>query len=208
MSFCTITPTRKDRPEFLEFCKHQLSRMTVKPDHSYIIDYPPFGKEIDLVPRVKAGIDLAVKAGFDQVFIIEDDDYYPSNYFEVMATHLNSNDFVGSRKTIYYNLRNKTYQDLHHSWSSLFCTGFKISGLKKFKWPPSTAKGLDIALWNHSHHGNRAFIDTGAIGIKHGKGLCAGAGHYKTLKHSDPDSLWLKDHVDAEAYIFYKTIKP
>src|SRR6188768_3634196 len=103
--FCTITPTRGDRPELLEFCKHQLKRMTVRPEHSYFIDYEPTANVVDLTPRIKEGIRRAQRDGFDQVFIIEDDDYYSPQYFEAMCFNKNTPaNFLGIQRTIYYNL--------------------------------------------------------------------------------------------------------
>lgn len=210
MSFCTITPTRKDRPQFLEFCKHQLSRMTVKPDHSYFIDYPPDSIEVDLVQRVRNGILQAKHDGFQQIFIIEEDDYYPANYFEAMK--MNPNDqFIGSLTTYYYNILKRRYQLISHSArSSLFTTGFTYNAIEFFNWKrirPSDIR-LDIHLWEHARKFQRKFVVPGAVGIKHGIGKCAGAGHWKELKEADPDQVWLKNHVDSEAYIFYQTVKP
>lgn len=208
MSFCTITPTRGDRPQFLEFCKHQLSRMTVKPDKSYFIDYKPVSDQVDLIPRVVEGVRQAAQDGFKEIFIVEEDDYYPSDYFETMALGYEA-DFVGSQKTIYYNIKDRRYQEMHHpSRSSMFITGFRIGVLDGFNWPSRNSIHLDIALWNHAQRKfKRKFVETGAIGIKHGVGKCAGAGHYKPLRQSDPDMNWLKEHVDNEAFVFYKSVK-
>lgn len=203
--FCTITPTRGDRPQFLEFCKHQLSRMTVKPDRSYFIDYLPTGKDVDLIHRIREGVGQAAHDGFNEVFIIEDDDFYPADYFERMQ--LGDNDFIGCLQTVYYHIKDRRFQVMPHSVrSSLFMTGFRISALKDFNWPERTSPYLDISLWNHAQRYKRFFTLPGAIGIKHGIGLCGGKGHWKTLKNADPDMEWLKGHVDTEAFTFYSTL--
>lgn len=196
---------RGDRPELLEFCKYQLSRMEVKPDHSFFIDFPPKNDKIDLVWRVFEGIHRAAEMGFDLVFIVENDDFYDSTYFN----HIPDADFIGESNTIYYNLRNKTYQNFSHPGrSSLFTTGFKISALKGFR-PNYNERFLDISLWKHANltGKNMVFRETGAIGIKHNIGLCGGKGHVLRMRNSDENLEWLKENVDSDAYEFYKTLK-
>lgn len=207
MSFCTVTPSRGDRGQFLDFCKHQISRMTVRPDKSYFIDYLPLSEDVDLVARIRIGIQEAQKDGFDEVYILEDDDAYLPDHFEKMQ--LNGADFIGEEKSTYYNLRNRTWQTMTHlGRSSLFLTGFKISSLKDFNWPVSNGKYLDISLWEYAkkHKLNRKFVDTGAIGIKHGQGLCGGVGHRLAMKNSDPEMQWLKENTTTDAYTFYKSL--
>lgn len=205
MSFCSITPSRGDRPQFLEFCKHQLSRMTVKPDKSYFIDGRPQSQDVDLVTRIKDGIHQALHDGFNEVMIVEDDDFLKADHFEKMQ--LGNADFIGEEKTTYYNLRNRTWQTMNHPGrSSLFITGFKLSALKDFNWPKKTERFLDLSLWSYAKSKKRKFVQTGAIGIKHSIGLCGGRGHQMLMKNSDPEMEWLKANVDSESYIFYKSL--
>ncbi len=203
--FATITPTRGDRPQFLAFCQHQLSRMNVKPDKSYFIDYTPINNQVDLIPRLKEGIELAKMDGIDLVFIIEDDDAYNSNYFDNINFDC---DFIGEQITTYYNLRNNTYQDFEHrNRSSLFTTGFRISALDGFKWPQDDYRNIDVALWAANQKKRIVWRKTGAIGIKHGIGLTGGSFHDKRMKNVDKDWEWLSENVDSESYAFYKTLK-
>lgn len=200
--FCTITPTRGDRPELLEFCKHQLSRMTVKPDHSYFIDYKPESTSIDLVERVQKGVDLAKADGFEYVFIIEDDDAYPADYFSKFD--IGEYSFYGSEETWYYNIRSRTYNTFQHPLrSSLFITGFAISALEGFNWYAPRNRFLDVAIWQLAERYPKQFVHPGAIGIKHNLGLCAGRGHVQLGKHSDSDLQWLKANTDKEQFKFY-----
>lgn len=206
MKFATITPTRGDRPELLEFCNYQLNRMERKPNASFFIEHKPENNKVDLVYRVVLGLQEAVLSGVDFVFIIEDDDYYDPTYFN----HIPDADFIGEQNTIYHNLRNKTYQNYAHPGrSSLFTTGFKISALDGFKWPHDQERFLDIALWRYANDSKKkiAYRETGAIGIKHGTGLCGGKGHVTRMKHTDNNLEWLKEHVDSTAYEFYKSLK-
>lgn len=205
MKFATITPTRGDRPELLEFCKFQLSRMEIKPDHSFFIDFPPKDDKIDLVWRVFEGIQKAAEMGFEQVFIVEDDDFYLADYFN----NIPDADFIGEINTIYYNLKNRTYQNFNHPGrSSLFTTGFKISALKGFR-PNYNERFLDISIWKHAFNNKLTtkFRETGAIGIKHNIGLCGGKGHVMRMKHTDESLEWLKSKVDSTSYEFYKYLK-
>lgn len=203
MKFAVIIPDRNDRKELLSFCLHQLARMNTKPDKIYIIDYPPKDGNFDLVPRIKKGVEQAKADGYDLVFIIENDDFYPADYFD----NIHDADFIGTDKTIYYNLKNNTWQEMKHpARSSLFTTGFKISALDGFNWPKQTEKFLDISLWNHAQRKKRAWRNTGAIGIKTGIGLCAGVGHRATMKNDDRKREWLKANVDQEAWTFYQSL--
>jgi len=205
MKFATITPDRGDRKPLMDFCKYQIGRFEVKPDKSYFIDYAPRSEGIDIVPRVLEGIERAKEDGFDLVFILESDDFYDRTYFN----HIPDADFIGESNSIYYNLRNKTYQNFNHPGrSSLFTTGFKISALKGFR-PKENDRFLDISLWKYAFDAGKtvAFRETGAIGIKHGIGLCGGKGHKLVMKHKDSNLEWLSEHVDSEAFEFYKNLK-
>lgn len=203
MKFAVIIPDRNDRKELLSFCLHQLARMNTKPDKIYIIDYPPKDGNFDLVPRIKKGIAQAKEDGYDLVFILENDDFYPSDYFDSIPDA----DFIGENRTIYYNLKNNTWQEMKHpARSSLFTTGFKISALEGFNWPKEDERFLDIALWNHAQRKKKAFRETKAIGIKTGMGLCGGKGHVMRMKNEDHKREWLKANVDEESYIFYQSL--
>lgn len=204
--FAAITPDRGDRPELLEFCKHQVRRMNTKPDKHYIVDYEPRGDQYDLTARIRDGIRRAQEDGFDQVFIVENDDWYPKDYFDWIPDA----DFVGDFNSTYYTLVYRQYQTWNHPLhSSLFTTGFKISALDKFDWPEDHERFLDLSLWKYAHRRKKSIIsrETKAIGIKHGIGLCGGKGHVQRMKYNDPELEWLKANVDSDAYEFYKSLK-
>lgn len=208
MTFATVTPSRGDRPELLEFCKYQLSRMDVKPDKSYFIDFKPSSDKIDLVERVKKGVELAQADGFDVVFIVEDDDYYPSDYFK----HFNRWDYTfwGCENTTYYNIKNRTHSHFNHPRrSSLFTTGFKISALNGFTWYAPKSRFLDVSLWEfvENRMAPTQFVPaTEAVGIKHNIGLCAGKGHQQRGANTDEHLEWLKQNVDSTAFQFYSDL--
>lgn len=207
--FATITPTRGDRVQFLEHCKWQLSRMTVKPGKSYFIDHAPKSPEKDLCDRIYYGIALAREDGFDKVYIIEDDDFVPADYFERMA-FLDA-DFIGDFRTFYYHLKNNGIDEtIHKGRSSLFTTGFRISKLIHFRWPPPNNIFIDIKLWEYAKQRRlkTRFTDSGAVGIKHGlASVVGGIGHKTSIyKRFDTNWQWLKSKVDDQSLQFYMNV--
>lgn len=206
MTLCTITPTRGDRPQLLDFCMKRLIQMNVP--HFIIADRPE-GTGVDLVGRIQKGIEIAKHHGFDWVFVVEDDDWYPVDYFQKIG-ELSNLDVVGFSSSLYYNLRNRTYEILKHAGrSSLYCTGFRVSALDNFAWkllPPST-KFLDIELWNYARDTRKRvklIEDPVCVGIKgHGIGKAAGKGHLGVYRNQDDNLHFLKTMVDGESFIFY-----
>jgi hypothetical protein len=207
-AFATITTTRGDRSQFLENCKKQINRFTIQPKHVIIVDEEPKSNAVDLTRRLKMGITAAKGLGIDIVYVVEDDDFYPKDYIEKMW--IGGNDFIGCSKTLYYNIQNRTYNEFTHPGrSSLFCTGFRISALEGFDWPPDDTIFLDIILWKYAmKRGNVHLQDSSiGVGIKHGIGKRAGSGHRMEMPHKDSaDMSFLRSKVDSEAFEFYKTL--
>jgi hypothetical protein len=207
----TLTVTRGDRPQFFEFCKEQIASQTLKPDKAYFISYPPKGSEFDLVERIKMGYHLAKSEGIEKVFIIEDDDQYPSNYLEVLNSNLNGADFIGYEDTTYYNIRNRTWMSQTHAKrSSLFTTGFKVSALDDFIWPADHYLWLDIRMWEHARDRRKKVTllkGNPCTGMKHGLGLCAGKSHNRILEHNDKDLSFLRSRVEDYQFTFYSKLK-
>jgi hypothetical protein len=210
--FCVIIPDRGDRPEFLEHCLFQMDRQTIKPKKIYLEDYTPKSASFDLTERVINGITRAQIDNIDHCYIIENDDYYPDNYFEQMS--FDKFDFIGIGYTIYYHLFLKKYTLLFHAHqarSSLFCTGFKISALSNFNWPPDNHVFLDLRLWRYANRSDVKLneINPMPIGIKHGIGLCGGMGHKSDAiryKYADPYMEWLEKHTRKESFDFYQSL--
>lgn len=208
-----LTPDRGDRPELLKHCKEQVLRMHPSGllGHHWIISHTPPTDRPDLTDRIKKGchwIDSNVDIG-DWAFIIENDDFYPADYLNAFSPHLKDYDFIGSDRTIYYNIRNRTWEETHHpNHSSLFCTAFRVSAMSGFKWHQAHPVFLDLDIWKYAKRFRRKFIDTGAIGIKgHGQGLCGGKGHVQTFPNKDADMSWLQSRVDKESFEFYSKLK-
>jgi len=201
VKFSIIIPDRKDRPELTEHCLFQMDRQTLKPERIYHINYIPLNDEMDLTQRVITGIDQSERDGIDKCFIIENDDYYPDDYFEKMQFDC---DMVGSEHTTYYNLKFKRYKILHHfGRSSLFCTGFRISKIKNMVFP---LKSLDMRMWLFAQNLKVKFVNPGAIGIKHGVGLYGGRSHGFNASYMKDSGMWyLKERVREESFEFYKS---
>jgi hypothetical protein len=180
-------------------------------ERSYILNDPPLSKDVDLIPRIRQGIELAKKDGFEFVFVIEDDDFYRLDYFEQFGD-IDGIDFVGYGNTTYYNLKNRTWQTFEHPTHSSLCfTGFRISALDKFVWPKDNHKFLDIKLWDYCFRYGKHFKllhdQNPNIGIKHGRGLCGGKGHVMQMKNIDLDLVHLKSIVDESSFEFYKLLE-
>lgn len=204
--FATITPDRGDRVPLYNFCIHQLGRMLQPPDETFFINHPPLSEAIDITLRVRLGIAAAMKAGIDICYIVESDDFYSADYFQTMD--IGDNDFIGCSKSLYYNIKNQTYNELSHDKrSSLYCTGFRISALKNFDWPPDDTTFLDMVLWKYAMKKKYKLIDHSVgVGIKHNIGIRAGKGHRMVMPNKDPDWSFLKSNVDTQAYALYRSL--
>ena len=206
MTFATIIPDRNDRKELTDQCFRQLGRMTLKPDHVYHINYHPESEGYDLKTRLHRGYLQARSDGYDWIFVCENDDYLPNDYFERFRPYMDKYDFIGQATTIYYHLGARVWREQNHNHrSSLFTTAFRVSAMANFDWAKAAMVFIDLDIWNYARRkGGCKFIQTGAIGMKHGQGLCGGIGHKQTSGHRDDDMLWLKERVDKDSYLFYK----
>lgn len=208
MSRLLLTMDRGDREQLLNHCKWQVSRFVTSFDEHLIVDYPAKNNQPDLRDRVKYGYDHAVSKGYDWITVIENDDYFKNDYLHRVTQQINNADFVGSEFSIYFNLRNRTWERTQHpNHSSLFCTSFRVSAMQNFKWHLANKVFLDIDIWNYARRFRRAFTDLPAIGIKHGIGLCGGKGHKQTMPNKDPNLDWLKSKVDETSYEFYSKLE-
>lgn len=209
MTFCAIIPDRGDRKELTKHCLWQLSRMTLKPDQIYHIQFPPESDRFDLTERVKQGWKLAKQDGIEWCCIIENDDFYPANYFETIFSVDDSEfSFIGNDTTTYYNLKNNTWRTWNHPLrSSLFTTCFKTDVMEDMRWSTSNTPFLDISIWEYAEGLGKYFVHTSAVGIKHGLGKCGGKGHKMIMENKDHNFEYLKSIVDKESFEFYSKLK-
>jgi hypothetical protein len=206
-----LIPDRGDRPEFLSNLFGMLSRQTIKPDHIDLVNFKPKGKGTDLTERVRIGFESLKSKGCDVVFIMENDDFYAPEYIETMLFLWELNDepdIFGTDRTIYYHIEKREYKILGHSGrSSLMNT--LLSTKANIKWPKDSEVFLDINLWRQLK-GKAVRIDkTISIGIKHGVGLCGGAGHDRMeFDFKDPFLSYLRSKVDSDSFDFYRSLFP
>lgn len=201
-------PDRCDRPELFAFAVKQINRMGFG-EAAYIMNERPISGEVDLVWRIKEGVKMAKRDGFEFVIVIEDDDFYCEEYLLRLQDYWNY-DFVGFSTTTYYNIKMKTWQKFNHPGrSSLFCTGFRISALSDNFWNrmKDTERFLDVKIWEEANRSGAKVLlmpENPCIGIKHGIGMTGGKGHKIALANHDPEMKWLRERVDQEAFQFYE----
>lgn len=208
--FTVLIPDRGDRPEFTERCFFQLSRQTLQPDHIVHVNYSPTTTGFDLSERVQYGLR---QAKTDIVAIIENDDYYPENYLEIMLSRIANCEIAGIDRTTYYNIRTLTYKVLQHFTpprSSFAFTVFRKSAFTGFIWPRNQNPLVDMALWTYAVQKQKKIgitLDVYPVSIKHGVGLCGVQWHYRDIAGHTPDPAmqWLKEHTDDIMFEFYQS---
>lgn len=210
MKIATLTPTRGDRPELFNFCRQQIDRQTVQPNDKYFMAFQPADRQPDLTRRIRQGYDLAKQFRMDWVVIMEDDDSYRSDHIERYSRFMDRYDFIGDQNSLYYNIRERTYQVFKHPRrASLYTTAFRVSALDKFHWPADNTVFLDIKLWQYAKNTNKRckFIDSGAVGIKgHGYGMRGGKGHIMKLGHEDLTGDFLRSNTSPQNFEFYSQL--
>jgi hypothetical protein len=208
MGIALLTMDRGDRMPLYNHCLEQVSRfVTPFAEHIKIV-HPPKNDQVDLRDRVYEGYLQAKEKGYTWIVVIESDDYYKSDYLLRMWSHFDASDFIGSEFTIYYNLRNRTWERSHHpNHSSLFTTAFRVEAMKDFKWHLAHKTFLDLDIWKYARRFRRSFTDLPAIGIKHNLGKVGGNGHVQTFPNKDPELTWLKSKVDENSFEFYSKLE-
>jgi hypothetical protein len=208
MSHALLTVDRGDRKPMFDHCLWQASRFVSSYDRHILITRLSKSIAPDLTERFKEGYDEAVKCGVDFIIVIESDDWYHESYTHQIAKKFEGADFIGSEFTFYHHLGNRTWEKTHHpNHSSLFCTAFRVSAMKDFKWHTANKVFLDLDIWRYARKFRRSFLELPAIGIKgHNFGLTAGKGHRQVMANKDPDLSWLKARVDEKSFEFYKSL--
>lgn len=210
MKIAVVCPT-KNRPEFLEFFRYQISIQTLKPDILEIVDDESPFDGVDITWRYRIGCDRVINKGADVILFMEDDDYYSNNYIERMVAqwrHHGSPELFGLGKTIYYNLMSRKWTEFSHPGrASMMSTLVKADAVKKINWGEDNYAYTDIVLWTKNRLGSKVVDIKGiAVGIKHGVGLVGGGGHLENWGHyrnSDDDLSVLKKMVSYQAMQFY-----
>ncbi len=203
MKFATITPTRGDRPEFLQQCRKLISKQTLQPTDIIFMDYKPESKKRDLTQRYRRGIEEATRRGCECAVFWEDDDYYHPLYLNWLINEwkkANKPVYFGVGETYYYHLGAKARLRMKHpNRTSAFCTLVKLPF--RGDWPADHDPYLDMHLHKTGNVKTVEFRDIYAIGIKHGIGMIGGGGHSPRFKWDmmgDKAYSWFKKHCVDE----------
>lgn len=146
----------------------------------------------------------------DIVLIIEDDDWYSSNYIEVMLDLMKYFALVGEGNAKYYHVEAQGYQEQHNTMHVSLCqTGFRKELIKPFYAAINSGEFyIDIVLWTRSvaeKWSRCVIIDKNlCIGMKGLPGRTGlGQGH-KQQKHfmHDLGFAKLREWVGADAPVY------
>ncbi len=214
MKIAVVTPNHDPkRSMFLDRLRMYMSRQTMQPDIWEIVNEPTLFKP-DLTYRVRVGIDRAIDKGADVILIMEDDDWYDSQYIEFMVNgwkHSGKPPIFGIGYTLYVNvMHGKKWFSQHKGRASLMSTLVTADAIVRFTYPSDQHIWLDIDLWK-SIRGGKTIEPTKlySVGIKHGIGLCGGVGHNKAFSkyESDPQYKELKRHLKEDAQWYLTELK-
>ncbi len=166
MSVSVITPTGA-RPQALELLCRMMKRQTYQGDIQWIVvdDYDPQSPiDMELKPEIirpeprwrngqKTQARNLIKglsiAKHEKILIMEDDDWYASDYIENMAKQLDHCSLVGECKARYYHVKWRAFY-IHDNMAhaSLCQTGFRSEYLQEFlDICRKHDERLDIQLW-------------------------------------------------------------
>lgn len=146
---------------------------------------------------------------FDKVLIIEDDDWYASNYITTYHSRLLQYQLVGEGPARYYNVKYQIWRVLGNAKRASFCqTALRTEILDKlFISCQRDSAFVDARLWNKDC---RKFIfqdKAHCIGIKGMPGrLGIGMGHRCKTFQKDKEWQILEKWIGKEDTEFYKSI--
>jgi len=218
-----ITPTG-DRPLAFGLLRdHWMKNQTVKPDQWIIVDdgistfdtslLPEYAEYFRREPKfnpfihsIGLNLELALsKVKYDNILIMEDDDWYCNWYVEYMIELLKHGDLVGLWGTNYYHVGVPGYREMGRiDHAALSMTGFRKGFIPKIEKSIPGDISVDMRIW----HNNKGLLVDGRnrklqVSIKGMPGrLNAGIG--KITKYYTPDTGYKKFFSwcdDAEIYI-------
>lgn len=143
----------------------------------------------------------------DYILIMEDDDYYTSEFISIMDQFLESYNLVGISPTRYYNVATRRVRTIANSdHASLAHTGFHASLLPLFTEILNQSKPfIDLAFWR-SFHGSKYIhqsnnIHVGIKGMPGKRGI--GIGHKQEFGYPDPRLRIFREWSIPESYKQY-----
>jgi|GEM_PF-374964 hypothetical protein len=196
-----ITPTG-GRPEALNLLNSYLERQTYQDFQWIVLD------DCEPVSEIPSRCDVFIQSDWiwngentqhramarlldevgknDSVIVCEDDDWYAPEYIEKTANLLQKHDLVGQKKSLYYNIQNKTYRKFNHKDHACLCqTALKGKAVEKLREIcRKSNKPIDITLWqSFKGHLTAAMDVVGIKGLKGRGGI--GIGHKMEGKKDD-----------------------
>ena len=148
---------------------------------------------------------LAQVSSNERVVIIEDDDYYDSEYLANVDRWLDHHDLVGESHSRYFNISTGVYKYCNNTKHASLCsTAVKGAAIRELiavcKKQP---KFIDIHLWAHYRLSKRLYNTTLCCGIKGLPGRAGiGGGH---RMQGDIDFTKLQEWVGEDALKYYET---
>lgn len=200
---------RGDRPELTEF---NYLRMQSQ-DYGQIdviasteLDTGAADDEYDIVPRVQWMLEQA--QDYEFVYLIENDDYYPTDYISRCEEVRDSADFINSNTNVRYNLAKRYYQAFGFRQGGMRIGGLWTMGVRPsilgpdfFQWVEPYERHLDSKICKYVQANPDIkdvwFNNHGGVAIKgHNKGL------YKpdSPHRSFPNKVLIPNNLDSSIY--------
>lgn len=211
MKIGVLVPDRGDRPDFLENCIRMIKNQTLNDVYIKLVDYVPTSDDVDITQRYRVGYEFFRGLGFDCVLLMENDDYYSSNYIQTIIDEWikqGKPDILGTNYTLYYHiglLKHETF--VHHRRASAMNTLLKTD--LNIEWPVDDEPYTDLHLWKQLKGITFEPNELISIGIKHNVGKTGGHYHGSKLeryKNTDPQMDFLRANMDDESFNFYKSV--
>ena len=229
-----ITPTG-DRYAAFSKCLHWVLTQTVLPSQWIIVDdgvtsltesvtlpdwvtYIRRMRKSEDPPHTLSANLLATidKVEYDKIFIIEDDDWYASDYIEYILPFLENYDMVGANLITYYHLFGKSWKtgkpEKHTALAQTACTKKALNKLKEVclstNWEVRE-KGIIDRYWWHGFEGKKLLIQdhprvhVGFKGLFGRKGIAEGHASNSWGYRLDDDFEYLTGIIGKD-FGFYK----
>tara|TARA_R110001599_G_C12152784_1_gene651615 strand:+ start:204 stop:791 length:588 start_codon:yes stop_codon:yes gene_type:complete len=187
-----------------------IAAQTLQPDEVLVIDFPATDGKKDITKRYKEGYNKLRNKGLHAIFLMENDDWYCTTYFEQMMAAWKLSDcpdIFGTSNTIYYHIEINAWFTFYHSTRSMAMSTLIRPDLN-IEWPVDEDPYTDISLWSQLQSKVvYIFPELICLGIKHGTGLCGGENHSTAMErfiHDDSNFMLLKNHMDEDSLSFYK----
>lgn len=217
MKIAILIPDRGDRPMFLENCLRIMKSQTLQPDIIELVNDVPTSNECDITWRYRTGYDRLRNKDLDCILLIENDDWYASNYIETVVREWELQgrpDLFGQLYTVYYNIRVMAHFTMHHGDRSSAMNTLIRPDLN-LSWCSDNEPYTDLYLWNLTNLNGVPSVGPKfrgqlfkpekhiCLGIKHGIGLCGGRSHIDKMYRYVDKSISLNELMDKESFEFY-----